>query len=157
MKLDKTEAILKVVGQTAVELVQANIIARDKVATRNLFNSVNYKIERNNFSLDVNIYAAPYFNNIVAGWRKGTLSGDGSFLINLIRWVKIKSIATSPIEAQRAAWKIREHIFEKGIPPVDLLQFVREQLANDIDNEVRKAIREDMNASFTQILTKYRE
>ena len=158
MRLEKTEAILKVVGQTAVELVQANIIARDKVATRNLFNSVNYKIERNNFSLDVNIYALQYFLSIVKGWqKKGLVSSDGEFLRNLTRWVLIKGKASSPIEAQRAAWKIREHIFEKGIPPVDLLQFVREQLANDINNEVRKALREDINASFTQILTKYRE
>jgi hypothetical protein len=155
MKLKKTEDILKVVGQTAVELIQANIIARDKVATRNLFNSVNYKIERNNFSLDVNIYALQYFNNIVAGWKAGSLSGDGSFLRNLVRWVQIKGLAGNPIAAQRAAWAIREHIFKNGIPPVDLLQFVRERLADDINDEVKKAIREDINASFVGILTKY--
>jgi hypothetical protein len=67
----------------------------------------------------------------------------------------IKGKASSPEAAKRAAWAIREHIFKNGIPPVDLLQFVREQLANDINDEVKKAIREDINASFVGILTKY--
>lgn len=156
MRLEQTEITLGLMGGTAVELIRANIVAENKVATGNLYNSINYKIERDNFSLSIGIYGAPYFNNIVAGWKANGLSGDGSFLRNLTRWVLIKSLASNPIEAQRAAWAIREHIFKNGIPPVNLLKFVKEKLESDINDEVKAAIRKDLNASFVQILNKYR-
>jgi hypothetical protein len=155
MTLEQTETTLNIIGGTAVELIRANIVAANKVATGELYNSVNSRIEKDNFSLSIGVYAAPYFNNIVMGWKANGLSGDGSFLRNLIRWTLIKGIASNPIEAQRAAWAIREHIFKNGIPPVDLLKFVREKLISDINDEVKTAIRKDINANFKEILNKY--
>jgi hypothetical protein len=155
MTLEQTETTLNIIGGTAVELIRANIVAENKVATGNLYNSINSRIEKDNFSLSIGIYGAFYFNRIVEGWKANGLNGDGSFLTNLTRWVLIKGKASNPIEAQRAAWKIREHIFENGIPPVDLLKFVRESLISDINDEVKTAIRKDINANFKEILNKY--
>jgi len=132
-------------GRLLVEIFKAQIRAQNKVASGNLLDSVEYQVEiGGNFSA-VKVFAADYFRYIVEGRKAGYPSGgDGSFLRNLIEWVRVRGLESDDKAIRSAAYAIRESIFKNGIPPVDLLAFAQKEIEREVDQQFTEALNKDV-------------
>ena len=118
----KVESELSAIGRFMVAVFEVEVVRLNKVATGGLRDSAEFKVSFTDTGATIDFYAAFYAKFVNDGRKAGyPTSGDGSFLLALIEWVKAKGIATGNREAVSAAYAIRKHIFEKGIPPVPIL------------------------------------
>jgi hypothetical protein len=155
MEFKELETELNIVGAFMANILIAEIVAKGKVASGNLRDSVEYQITRTENSYQVDLLADRYINNVSDGRKKGYPSGgDGSFLKALIEWVKIKSIESDDKKAKAAAWAIRESIFQKGIPATNIIEFAIEQIDRQIDEMVTAALDKDIKNHFNEMFNK---
>lgn len=153
MELKELQTELEIVGQFMANILVAEIVAKGKVATGGLRDSVEYKIVRTPNSYAVELYADSYIENVDKGRKAGYPSGgDGSFLRALIEWVKVKGIESDNKAAVRAAWAIRESIFKKGIPPTNIIEFAIEEIERNIDEMVIQALSKDIEDYFDNLI-----
>jgi hypothetical protein len=155
MEFKELETELNIVGAFMANILIAEIVAKGKVASGNLRDSVEYQIARTENSYQVDLLADRYINNVSDGRKKGYPNGgDGSFLKALIEWVKIKSIESDDKKAKAAAWAIREAIFKRGIPATNIIEFAIEQIDRQIDEMVTAAIDKDIKNHFNEMFNK---
>jgi hypothetical protein len=155
MEFKELETELNIVGAFMANILIAEIVAKGKVASGNLRDSVEYQITRTENSYQVDLLADRYINNVSDGRKKGYPNGgDGSFLKALIEWVKIKSIESDDKKAKAAAWAIRESIFQKGIPATNIIEFAIEQIERQIDEMVTAALDRDIKNHFNEMFNK---
>jgi hypothetical protein len=155
MEFKELETELNIVGAFMANILIAEIVAKGKVASGNLRDSVEYQITRTENSYQVDLLADRYINNVSDGRKKGYPNGgDGSFLKALIEWVKIKSIESDDKKAKAAAWAIREAIFKRGIPATNIIEFAIEQIDRQIDEMVTAAIDKDIKNHFNEMFNK---
>ena len=155
MEFKELETELNIVGAFMANILIAEIVAKGKVASGNLRDSVEYQITRTENSYQVDLLADRYINNVSDGRKKGYPNGgDGSFLKALIEWVKIKSIESDDKKAKAAAWAIREAIFKRGIPATNIIEFAIEQIDRQIDEMVTAAIDRDIKNHFNEMFNK---
>jgi hypothetical protein len=155
MEFKELETELNIVGAFMANILIAEIVAKGKVASGNLRDSVEYQIARTENSYQVDLLADRYINNVSDGRKAGYPNGgDGSFLKALIEWVKIKSIESDDKKAKAAAWAIREAIFKRGIPATNIIEFAIEQIDRQIDEMVTAAIDRDIKNHFNEMFNK---
>jgi hypothetical protein len=155
MEFKELETELNIVGAFMANILIAEIVAKGKVASGQLRDSVEYQITRTENSYQVDLLADRYINNVSDGRKKGYPNGgDGSFLKALIEWVKIKSIESDDKKAKAAAWAIREAIFKRGIPATNIIEFAIEQIDRQIDEMVTAAIDRDIKNHFNEMFNK---
>jgi hypothetical protein len=155
MEFKELETELNIVGAFMANILIAEIVAKGKVASGQLRDSVEYVITRTENSYQVDLLADRYINNVSDGRKKGYPNGgDGSFLKALIEWVKIKSIESDDKKAKAAAWAIREAIFKRGIPATNIIEFAIEQIDRQIDEMVTAAIDKDIKNHFNEMFNK---
>jgi hypothetical protein len=155
MEFKELETELNIVGAFMANILIAEIVAKGKVASGQLRDSVEYVITKTENSYQVDLLADRYINNVSDGRKKGYPNGgDGSFLKALIEWVKIKSIESDDKKAKAAAWAIRESIFQKGIPATNIIEFAIEQIDRQIDEMVTAAIDRDIKNHFNEMFNK---
>ena len=155
MEFKELETELNIVGAFMANILIAEIVAKGKVASGNLRDSVEYVITRTENSYQVDLLADRYINNVSDGRKAGYPNGgDGSFLKALIEWVKIKSIESDDKKAKAAAWAIREAIFKRGIPATNIIEFAIEQIDRQIDEMVTAAIDRDIKNHFNEMFNK---
>jgi hypothetical protein len=155
MEFKELETELNIVGAFMANILIAEIVAKGKVASGNLRDSVEYVIARTENSYQVDLLADRYINNVSDGRKAGYPNGgDGSFLKALIEWVKIKSIESDDKKAKAAAWAIREAIFKRGIPATNIIEFAIEQIDRQIDEMVTAAIDRDIKNHFNEMFNK---
>jgi hypothetical protein len=155
MEFKELETELNIVGAFMANILIAEIVAKGKVASGNLRDSVEYQIARTENSYQVDLLADRYINNVSDGRKKGYPNGgDGSFLKALIEWVKIKSIESDDKKAKAAAWAIREAIFKRGIPATNIIEFAIEQIDRQIDEMVTAALDRDIKNHFNEMFNK---
>jgi len=139
------------IAEFIVEIFKAEIIAKGKVASGNLLNSVESVVTVGGSFASVDVFADKYFDYIVSGRKAGYPSGgDGSFLRALIEWVKAKGLETDNKAATSAAYAIRESIFKNGVPAVDLVTFAEQE----IEKKVTSLLIEGLNKEFEKQLDK---
>ena len=144
---------LNIVCQFMANVLIAEIVAKGKVASGNLVNSVEYRIVRTPNSYAVEIFADGYIFNVDRGRKAGYPSGgDGSFLKALIEWVKVKGLESDNKAAVRAAWAIRNAIFKRGIPATNIIEFAIEEIERNIDEMVIKALSKDIEDYFDNLI-----
>ena len=155
MEFKELETELNIVGAFMANILIAEIVAKGKVASGQLRDSVEYVITRTENSYQVDLLADRYINNVSDGRKAGYPNGgDGSFLKALIEWVKIKSIESDDKKAKAAAWAIREAIFKRGIPATNIIEFAIEQIDRQIDEMVTAAIDRDIKNHFNEMFNK---
>ena len=156
MEFKELETELKIVGAFMANILIAEIVAKGKVASGNLRDSVEYQIARTENSYQVDLLADRYINNVSDGRKKGYPKSkeDQGFLENLIKWVLIKGKASDDKSARAAAWAIRESIFQKGIPATNIIEFAIEQIDRQIDEMVTAAIDKDIKNHFNEMFNK---
>jgi len=153
MELNQLKDQLTEVGGFIVEIFKAEIKANNKVATGNLLDSIEYEVKFTPALIEVNVFGANYFKYIVTGRKAGRPSGgDGSFLRNLIQWVKAKGLETDNKRVVSAAYAIREAIFKRGIPPVDLLKFAEQEIEKKVTADLLEAINKDFERILDDII-----
>ena len=155
MEFNELQTELEIVGQFMANILIAEIVAKNKVASGQLRDSVEYVITRTENSYKVDLLADRYINNVSDGRKAGYPNGgDGSFLKALIEWVKIKGIESDDKKVKSAAWAIRESIFQKGIPATNIIEFAIEQIERQIDEMVTAALDKDIKNHFNQMFDK---
>jgi len=155
MEFKELETELNIVGAFMANILIAEIVAKGKVASGQLRDSVEYQITRTENSYQVDLLADRYINNVSDGRKAGYPNGgDGSFLKALIEWVKVKSIESDDKKAKAAAWAIREAIFKRGIPATNIIEFAIEQIDRQIDEMVTAAIDKDIKNHFNEMFNK---
>jgi len=153
MEYPELKQQLDEIGNFIVEVFRAEIKANNKVASGNLLESIEYKVEFSEVAIKVQIFGANYFKYIVQGRKAGYPSGgDGSFLRNLIDWVRVRGLETDDKAVVSAAYAIRESIFQKGIPPVDLLEFAEQEIDKYVTQNLLDAINKDVERVLDDII-----
>jgi hypothetical protein len=155
MEFKELETELNRVGAFMANILIAEIVAKGKVASGQLRDSVEYVITRTENSYQVDLLADRYINNVSDGRKAGDPSGgDGSFLKALIEWVKIKGLESDDKKVKSAAWAIREAIFKRGIPATNIIEFAIEQIERQIDEMVTAALDKDIKNHFNEMFNK---
>jgi hypothetical protein len=155
MEFKELQTELEIVGQFMANILIAEIVAKKKVASGQLRDSVEYVISRTENSYKVDLLADRYINNVSDGRKPGYPSGgDGSFLKALIEWVKIKGLESDDKKVKSAAWAIREAIFKRGIPATNIIEFAIEQIERQIDEMITAALDKDIKNHFNEMFNK---
>ena len=155
MEFKELQTELEIVGAFMANILIAEIVAKGKVASGNLRDSVEYVISRTENSYKVDLLADRYITNVSDGRKAGYPNGgDGSFLKALIEWVKIKGLESDDKKVKSAAWAIRESIFQKGIPATNIIEFAIEQIERQIDEMVTAALDKDIKNHFNKMFEK---
>jgi hypothetical protein len=155
MEFKELQTELEIVGAFMANILIAEIVAKKKVASGQLRDSVEYVISRTENSYKVDLLADRYITNVSEGRKAGYPNGgDGSFLKALIEWVKIKGLESDDKKVKSAAWAIREAIFKRGIPATNIIEFAIEQIERQIDDMVTAALDKDIKNHFNQMFEK---
>jgi hypothetical protein len=153
MEFKELQTELKIVGQFMANILVAEIVAKGKVASGGLRDSVEYRIVRTPNSYAVELYAAGYIFPVSEGWKQNELiDSEGEFLRSLTRWVLIKSKESNEKAARQAAWAIRNAIFERGIPATNIIEFAIKEIEKNIDEMVRQSITKDIEDYFDNLI-----
>lgn len=134
---------LKDIGEDYKNELKSILKAKDKIATGELFNSINYEIlpERED-RLVLLLYAASHLEYVAQGRRPGSKPPPYS---KLIPWVKVRGINIQGKGSKVSAIIIAKSIGRNGIQPVPqigtTLNNIKRRLNSD---EVARAARLDL-------------
>ena len=154
MELKNLETELAIVGAFMENILSAQIVYAKKVASGALLNSVESKTVKTFSGLASELYAARYVVPVSTGRPAGypPTFEDKGFLDALTKWVLIKGKESDAKKARTAAWLIRRKIFEKGIPPTNIIEFAIDEINKQIDDMVTEALTKDIEAAFDKAI-----
>lgn len=140
LEFNNVRNVLNDFGRFLVEEYQDNLILEDAIASKTLYNSLQYKVENGNNSFEVKLSLEDYWKYIENGRKPGKFPPISA----IKRWIEIKP--ELPTTAQ-LAYLISRKIGLEGIKPRPILQksiddvfevmreFLEEALAKDIQEE----------------------
>lgn len=143
----QVENELSAIGRFMVAVFEVEVVRLNKVATGGLRDSARFEVNFTDTGATVDFFAA-FYAKFVNDGRKAEYPKtyeDQGFLQALVEWVLVKGKAKGNREAVQAAYFIRKHIFENGIPPVPIL-----------DNSIaiiEKEIQPLLQRMFNEVLT----
>lgn len=132
---------LRILGRLSVKLLKEELIFQQHVATGQLLDSINYRLESITGGLRMGVYAIPYSIFVDSGRKAGVTRVP---IAPLIEWIKVKGIATDDKEAKSIAFAIQEKIFREGIPTSRSRRLAarRTRFIQIVKNRVQKEARE---------------
>lgn len=144
LEFNNVRNVLNDFGRFLVEEYQDNLILEDAIASKTLYNSLQYKVENGNNSFEVKLSLEDYWKYIENGRKPGSA---------IKRWIEIKPVLPRPMAngqlptTAQLAYLISRKIGLEGIKPRPILQksiddvfevmreFLEEALCKDIESE----------------------
>ena len=149
LEFNNVRNVLNDFGRFLVEEYQDNLILEDAIASKTLYNSLQYKVENGNNSFEVKLSLEDYWKYIENGRKPGKFPPISA----IKRWIEIKPVLPRPMAngqlptTAQLAYLIYRKIGLEGIKPRPILQksiddvfevmreFLEEALAKDIQEE----------------------
>ena len=157
--LIKWSNLQRVLGEFAVELrnrYQDNLIRDGKVATGNLLNSIDYKVQYNDREIWVELHLEDYYKWVENGRAPGKFPPPDKIL----EWIRIKPIIPDdrggrlPTE-QQLAFLIGRKIAEQGIEPGKQLHNAMDDVYPHFEERIDEAIAQDVNDAVDIIFSSF--
>lgn len=157
--LIKFENLQRVLGEFAVELrniYQDNLIRDNKIATGNLLNSVDYKVQYDDRAIWVELHLEDYYKWVENGRAPGKFPPPDK----IMEWIRVKPIIPDdrggrlPTE-QQLAFLIGRKIAEEGIEPGNQLHNAMDDIYHQFEEKIDEAIALDVNDAVDIILSSF--
>lgn len=148
------EKVLDNMGRQFVDDLKSELISLGKVASGDLVNSINYRVQNNNGVLSIEIYSEDYLKYVDGGRRPGKMPP-----IKAIKpWVESKGIKFTKkgggfITSESAAYVIAKSIGEKGIKATNVVSKVQKLLFAQWEAQIKLAIQEDYKEYIKKVFS----
>ena len=158
-ELIKWTNLQRVLGEFAVELrnrYQDNLIRDGKIATGNLLNSVDYKVQYDDRAIWVELHLEDYYRWVENGRAPGKFPPPDK----IMEWIRIKPIIPDdrggrlPTE-QQLAFLIGRKIAEEGIEPGNQLHNAMDDIYPQFEERIDEAIAQDVTDSIEIIFSSF--
>lgn len=158
-ELIKWTNLQRVLGEFAVELrnrYQDNLIRDNKIATGNLLNSVDYKVQYDDRAIWVELHLEDYYRWVENGRAPGKFPPPDK----IMEWIRIKPIIPDdrggrlPTE-QQLAFLIGRKIAEEGIEPGNQLHNAMDDIYPQFEEKIDEAIAQDISDSIEIIFSSF--
>lgn len=158
-ELIKFENLQRVLGEFAVELrnrYQDNLIRDEKIATGNLLNSIDYKVQYDDRAIWVELHLEDYYKWVENGREPGKFPPPEAIL----EWIRIKPVIPDdrdgrlPTE-QQLAFLIGRKIAEEGIEPGNQLHNAMDDIYPQFEDRIDEAIAQDINDAVEIIFSSF--
>ena len=155
----KFENLQRVLGEFAIELrnrYQDNLIRDNKIATGNLLNSIDYKVQYDDRAIWVELHLEDYYKWVENGRAPGKFPPPDKIL----EWIRIKPIIPDdrggrlPTE-QQLAYLIGKKIAEQGIEPGNQLHNAMDDIFPQFEERIDEAIALDINEAIDIIFSSF--
>ena len=113
------QEVLNEIGEKTITLAKKNLKSKDKIASGNLYNSLQYRINQNKLEYEMASYAL-YVD-------EGRQPGKGIPVDALKKWLKIKGID------EKYSFVINRAIKKRGIKPTFFFTAAAETTEKDLD------------------------
>ena len=158
-ELIKWTNLQRVLGEFAQELrnrYQDNLIRDGKIATGNLLNSIEYKVQYDERAIWVELHLEEYYKWVENGRGPGKFPPPDKIL----EWIRIKPIIPDdrggrlPTE-QQLAFLIGRKIAEQGIEPGNQLHNAMDDIYPQFEERIDEAIALDINEAIDIIFSSF--
>ena len=149
----------KVLGEFAQELrnrYQDNLIRDDKIASGNLLNSIDYKVQYDDRAIWVELHLEDYYKWVENGRGPGKFPPPDKIL----EWIRIKPVIPDdrggklPTE-QQLVYLIGNKISEEGIKPGNQLHKAMDNIFPQFEEKIDEAIAQDVNEAIDIIFSSF--
>lgn len=149
----------RVLGEFAQELrnaYQDNLIRDDKIASGNLLNSIDYKVQYDDRAIWVELHLEDYYKWVENGRGPGKFPPPDKIL----EWIRIKPVIPDdrggklPTE-QQLAYLIGKKISEEGIEPGNQLHNAMDNIFPQFEEKIDEAIAQDVNEAIDIIFSSF--
>lgn len=171
IKFPNTERVLYKFAEEVKEQYKQNLKENDHVATGNLVNNVEYMVTYNNATYSVSLKLQDYWLSIEKGRPPTKNDGDGALRRGILEWLNVKKILPRPDghieklpipqQLSRLSYAISKSIHEYGTKSYretqngsQDLKHATEDVYARFEEEIRKAILDDVDFALIQILHK---
>lgn len=157
--LIKWQNLQRVLGEFAVELrnrYQDNLIRDNKIATGNLLNSIDYKVQYDDRAIWVELHLEDYYKWVENGRGPGKFPPPDKIL----EWIRIKPIIPDdrggrlPTE-QQLTYLIGKKIAEQGIEPGYQLRDAQREMMDEFEDRIDEAIALDINEAIDILFSSF--
>lgn len=151
-------AVLEKYGNQLVDKYKANLRASGRVATGNLVNSVHKEINKDGWSIELDLDLAKYFEQTEWGRGPTKNGGGGELKERILDWIVAKKIVPRPDSNGRVptpeglAYVIARKIHNEGYDSKPDLTNAYESIEQQMLRELDAAIDKDIEDEFTLIL-----
>ena len=149
----------RVLGEFAQGLrntYQDNLIRDDKIASGNLLNSIDYKVQYDDRAIWVELHLEDYYKWVENGRGPGKFPPPDKIL----EWIRIKPVIPDdrggklPTE-QQLAYLIGKKISEEGIEPGNQLHNAMDNIFPQFEEKIDEAIAQDVNEAIDIIFSSF--
>ena len=131
---------INVLGAEYIKILERLLLEKDKVATRTLVDTLDYKTLKATNEIDLQILAASYLKYVDKGrypYEKGiNKNGKMPPVKPIIEWAKVKGITPDNRKGyktmEQVGWAIARKIGREGIKPTNVIEDSKRILLNDI-------------------------
>lgn len=145
MEFENLYNTIELIGNQVKDRYKDKLKRGDHIATGNLYNSINYKLEVTESGCKLYFVALDYWINIENGQKKGVMPDINT----LKKWMVAKKIPGG----DRVAYLIQRKIFKKGTKANPYLRDIQSTLPNYKD-EIMTAINMDIKKELDKIKVK---
>jgi hypothetical protein len=138
---------LEIVGVEAVNYLRRILVEKDKRASGDLIQSLNFKIIKDVEGLMLQILAEPYFQYVDEGRRRGSFPPVKA----IKRWVEMKNIIIKNQSLTQTAFMISKSIERKGIKPTNAKQKVIDNILMKKEQILKKGAIQDIDELLNKI------
>ena len=156
IKLTNTQRVLGEFAQELRNRYQDNLIRDGKIATGNLLNSVEYKVQYDDRAIWVELHLEEYYKWVENGRGPGKFPPPDKIL----EWIRIKPIIPDdrggrlPTE-QQLAFLIGRKIAEQGIEPGNQLHNAMDDIYPQFEERIDEAIALDIDEAIDIIFSSF--
>lgn len=156
IKWTNLQRVLEEIGNAVRNEYQDRLIRDDKIATGDLLNSVEYKVEYDDRSIWVELHLEDYWKYVEEGREPGKFPP----MENILEWIKVKPVipdgrtGTLPTEKQ-LAFLIGRKIAEEGIEPGEQLKRTLKDINREFEDKIDEAIAMDIDESLEVLFSTF--
>lgn len=153
---DNLQRVLGEIGNEIRNEYQDKLIRDNKIASGELLNSVEYKVEYDDRSIWLELHLADYYKWVEEGRAPGRYPPPDKIL----EWIRIKPVIPDsrtgklPTE-QQLTFLISRKIAEQGIQPGYQLRDTMRDKNEDIERRIDEAIAKDVEASVDLLFSTF--
>jgi hypothetical protein len=138
-------------GAQVVAQAKANLLQKNKVATKTLYDSISYQVDQKG---GVTFYYEDYGEYVESGRKKGKMPPVGP----LIQWAKIKGIEQFRnkkgrfISNEQRGWAIAMGIKKNGIKAFPFYQDAIDQSLDDLTYQLEEALAQAIESDIEALM-----
>lgn len=160
IRWDNLKRVLEEFGNELRNAYQDKLIQDDKIATGELLNSVEYKIDYDDRSITLSLQLAEYWKWVEEGREPGAYPPWDDPNEGILNWIKMKPVVPEerngvlPTEKQ-LSFLIARKIAEEGIEPGYQLRDAKKDLMDDFEEKIDEAITLDVQQYLDVIFSSF--